>query len=559
MNRLLPNLKIAPLIKPFSGAPIEEFDKTVQQRIDNFDVAAEQFDVLDSQADLLKSQILPFEGDSQVSDLVISKYKDIINQAATAGDYENMVRKVKKNSRDFLTEINPLMQRKQQYDKYVESILGDKDLIGRQKTAAINKVKELNNRKLQPGDQLGDLNLVRPAKFVDAIDLLDKRIQGAKADGGEFIGVPDDFGNVISTKIEELTEKDVARMATDILGGSAEFSSYLASESELGNSDAVQSEIANAVDFVTEKYGFRKTSLDIDKLSNTLGDNNNKIENSIKTTTQQFKVPRKTKFDKTGNLIPEEEKAFGELFFDKIGVKEGDDILTQVDKIAKDVRPFFESVSEWFFQEPKLSDEQKKLRNNIEKGIAESKNKYGQDISNEAYMKSLLSDENLKTVELSPKRQKEETQAFFDSNTGGGKFTGKKAFSNELGFVDVNNLFTKEFDLDIKDLKELREDEVENILTITGQSDPDNRGNNSFFPRYKIASRKGKEYIIDDSDNATPMEIFNHDLYKLAKENGSGTVRKVYYEDNQVYDIDYYWDPVRNSWGIKEIRETSKK
>ena len=559
MSRLLPNLRIAPVIRPFADLPIREFEENVERRIEDFDIARESFDILESQKDILIDQVLPFEGDRQITNEVVNKYTALIDEAAETGDYENMLRQVRRYARDFNKEVTPLLNRKRQYDQYRQDLLKNDKITSRQKSAALARVEQLNNRQLAAGEGLGGLQLITPANFVDITKLLDERIAGVKASGNEFISVPDANGNIIRTRIEEIREDDIRRMAQDIAGGSVEYQNYLQSENELGNLDLATAEFNDAVNFVANKYGCNKTQKFTDRLAT--GDGDGTEDTGGRAVTGQFKVPRSTKFDDVGNIIPEDKRGFGELFAEKMMLGEDSSGWDLIKKAAGNpnmgLNAFARSVTDYFFQEATLSPEQQKVINTIETGRERAGEWYNRDISREAYMQSILADETLPTVELNPDSQRKETQALFDVTTGGGKFTGMKVYSNEKGFLDADKLFKEEFDIDIEDLEELSDDEVKNIMTITEISDPNNNGHNSFFPRYKIASRQGKEFIIDDSKNATAEELFGFKMYNLAKQNGSGTTTTIEPDGNLV-EIDYFWDPINGTWGFTDIRVKNK-
>lgn len=556
MSRLLPNLRLAPVVRPFADLPIEQFEANVERRIQDFDVAQESFDILESQKDILIDQVLPFQSDRQITDEIMNKYSSLIDEAAEAGDYENMLRQVRRYARNFTREVNPLLGRKRQYDEYRRNLLANDKITDRQKNSALARVQQLNNRALSPGESLGSLELITPANFVDINKLLDDRIAGIKASGTEFISTLDDNGNIIRTRIEEITEDDVRRMARDIAGGSVEYQNYLQSETDLGNFDAVSNEFNDAVNFVANKYGFRKVQKFTDRLAT--GDGADTNDQGPRAATSQFRVPRTFKFDDAGNIIPEDKRAFGELFAEKMMLSEDDTGWDLIKRSAMNpalgLAMLSTTVTDYFFQEAKLTPEQQKVVKDIERGRQRANTAYGRDIPREVYMQSLLADETLPTIELSPDSQKKETQALFDVTTGGGKFTGMKVYSNERGFLDADKLFKKEFDIDIEDLEELSDDEVKNIMTITEISDPNNHGHNSFFPRYKIASRRGKEFIIDDSKNATAEELFGFKMYNLAKQNGSGTTTAIEPDGNNLVEIDYFWDPVYSTWGFTNMR-----
>lgn len=261
----LPNFTISPYVKPYVGNANKEVDELVVQRRQDYDLAAETADVLGYQTDTLKQNINPFEPDALYAGELINKYRGQIDQWAERGDYENLIREVKRSTRQFQQEVSPLLARRKAFDDYRKTVQeqyqkGEIDL--EMHNAALNKTKLDNSNVDKATVMSGAFSGFLPSKKVDVSKMLDDAIKGMEAQGkvGKMILDPS-TGTYKVVGGEYRSAKDIYNAAMSYLQGSSEFRNYASTLNALGLTDKLNAESLAGLNYVQQKYQFDKSTL----------------------------------------------------------------------------------------------------------------------------------------------------------------------------------------------------------------------------------------------------------------------------------------------------------
>lgn len=270
----LPDLRLDPIVRPYVPMDLETFSNTVDQKITDYDLAADAYDALGTEADRFTSTVLPYNSDQKVAQNIVGKYRKLIEDAAARGDYENMTRLAKRHARDFMGEAQPLRDRRDAILKMKEAITNDKELTRSMKQASLARIDQMNDTLDEQGNLL-PVKTYNPGKYFDMVDYLNKNISGIKADGKTYITAPDKNGNVRKVDITGLSAKEVQDIAQSFLESSGQFSDYRNTMLELGLSEEFVNEYANAVAGITNKFAFSDINESMSTMNIGDGDSSN--------------------------------------------------------------------------------------------------------------------------------------------------------------------------------------------------------------------------------------------------------------------------------------------
>jgi hypothetical protein len=257
----LPNFNINPYVQPYMGGIQKETGELMDQRVQDYDIAAEGYDVLGYQTDTLLQNVAPFEADRLYGQELMGKYRNVIGEAANRGDYEFMVRDVKKAARQFGAETSPLLARRKAFDGYKQTVQdqyqkGDIDLD--MYNAALNKTVRDNSNVSKEAVQSGSFSGFVPTKKTDLTKYSDDIIKGMESQGliGELISNPD--GTYTIRGGEYRSAKDIEVAVRNALNGSSDVRNYEATLGALGLKDKFEYEKQSAINAVIAKYQFYK-------------------------------------------------------------------------------------------------------------------------------------------------------------------------------------------------------------------------------------------------------------------------------------------------------------
>lgn len=255
----LPDFRINPYVAPYVGGLNKELGETVDQRVKTYEAAAEFDDVLGYQTDTLRQQIAPFEADSQYAGELMNKYRTGINERADKGDYENMLREVKRNARQFSQEITPLIARKEAFNAYrtkIQDAYQKGDIDTEMYNAAMQKTIADNSNVDRTAVMSGAFSGFQPSKREDISKLLDDAIKGMEQQGyiGKIQVNPDGTYSVQGGKYRKA--EDILQAAQQFLLGSSGYKSYATTLGALGLNQKLASETANGLQYVANKYKF---------------------------------------------------------------------------------------------------------------------------------------------------------------------------------------------------------------------------------------------------------------------------------------------------------------
>jgi hypothetical protein len=257
----LPNFAINPYVQPYVGGVQKETGELISQRVQDYDIAAENYDVLGYQTDTLLQNVAPFEADRLYGQELMGKYRNVINEAAERGDYEFMVRDVKKAARQFGAETSPLVARRKAFDGYKQTVQeqyqkGDIDL--EMYNAALNRTIADNSNVDKQTVMSGAFSGFVPTKKMDLTKYLDDFIKGMEAQGRIGKITENGDGTYSISGSEFRTWKDIEVAAQQALLGSSDYSNYATTLMSLGLMDKLQREENGALNAVKAKYTFSK-------------------------------------------------------------------------------------------------------------------------------------------------------------------------------------------------------------------------------------------------------------------------------------------------------------
>lgn len=106
--------------RPFAGSVLPEMTSVAGALQERFDTAQNTEDMLDR---MIKTSVAaPFAADRKMLADLKQTYRNKIGQRVASGDYENMVRNVVLDSRDFMSAYKPIAENQQAYETYKASL-----------------------------------------------------------------------------------------------------------------------------------------------------------------------------------------------------------------------------------------------------------------------------------------------------------------------------------------------------------------------------------------------------------------------------------------------------
>jgi hypothetical protein len=274
----LPDFNFQPIINPYTPLPTRELGSTVSLLKDNYDLTLDNLSKYEQAKGAIQSA--PFDVDRELLNETLSNFDKNFNTIKDAEDYENKLTQSKKLLGKFTGEIQPIIQRKKDYDNIINSIISNPNITD--KDRAINYVKRLES--LQPSLSKTEdgylVNQFDPSKFsnvfipeVNVREILDKAISGAKADvktlppsirnlknrEGQTVG------NLLqSGSIQSLTPEQIRAIALNAIESDKDIQALKIREqsfSDVGLGNNFENYLNAATDYVANKYGYTAEDL----------------------------------------------------------------------------------------------------------------------------------------------------------------------------------------------------------------------------------------------------------------------------------------------------------
>lgn len=569
-------LSYSPYVSQFVGSPIEEFRNTAQTLRDTYDAATAQEDVLTHALESLNAA--DFEGDQAMLNEMRQRYRSIIDQRAQRGDYENLLRAIRKDANKLSAEYAPIQRNMQAYQNYIKSLQDNKD-IGEGTRKAALAFSTHNYKGLDPKNIEGSIfRGYNPAKDVNLVEEADKVIKGWEADG--TIGKPTSDGRIFYSEkntfvrpeevyaaaMNSLLQNPAAR---DYINQEVLFDTYNREDFSMpGREEEFQNlkskfpdrsdkeiygalkrdEILNtASGVIASKYGFSRKD---NKWSEDsaykilLNHRLKKQEEEEKeaTYTDIFKKGDSVLFDENGKIVKLDKKESIFQIMDRLSSSKNG----RWNPNQGDAGNILQSVFEYFSDNNKdLSPEQKEeyetLKHAVKKinpGIKESEipkavEEYGTMLS-----KDLNLPINLYT---NKKKIDNENKRFFDESTGGGDFLTRVIIDSNGNKMTAKEYFKEKFSINVdENLKGSKELPLKG-MTVIGEID----NKNPFTPKGKVGTFRGELFIIDDHFNAGVEDVFAHESNK-ARIKGSHTFQAIDPDDGLKKEFTYIYVPSEN-------------
>lgn len=261
----LPNFNINPYVQPYTGGVSQEFGQAVDQRIKTYEAAQEFDDVLGFQTDTLLQNVAPFDNDIAYAKELMHGTRQNISERAKKGDYENMLREVKRNARNFAGQVQPLIENQKRYNDYLTTLKdsyskGDisLDTYSKAQSSALSNYKGLDKNNIQGSFFRG----FQPSKDVNVSETIDKFLTGWKADGTAKL-VPDGQGGYAKISWEGASEAEIAMASQNYLMGDQTYMGYAQTQNAIGNVDRVTKETTEAILAGMKKHGFNKSDVSL--------------------------------------------------------------------------------------------------------------------------------------------------------------------------------------------------------------------------------------------------------------------------------------------------------
>lgn len=267
----LPDFRINPYVQAPAPGLSEQFGQVTAQKMLDYDTNLAAVDVWADQNTKLKQSVAPFIRDQAYADQVMNETKGQIDQLAEAGDYENAARQIKKGATQFANKIQPLLQNQQRFAGY-STELDELRKSGKIGYDTLQKAREYSTKDyegIDPNNPQGSMfSGFVPTEDVNVSEKVNKFIEGWKADAGSVrdpktgkpigIQVSDDGLTYVRPTWEGANEKHIDAAIRQFLAGDTEFKTYADTQSIIGNSARVKSEMENAIAAAREKAGFYK-------------------------------------------------------------------------------------------------------------------------------------------------------------------------------------------------------------------------------------------------------------------------------------------------------------
>lgn len=261
----LPDLRINPYIQPYTGGLSKDFGEAVDQRIKTYEAASEFDDVLGFQTDTLLQNVAPFENDINYAKELMHNTRQSIAERAQRGDYENMLREVKRNARNFSGQVTPLIENQKRYNDYLTNIKElystgkiSLDTYTKAQTASKSNYKGIDKNNIQGSMFQGFM----PSPDLNVSKTVDEFLTGWKSSGAAKL-IPDGQGGWTKVNWETANENEIMEAAKNYLSGDQGYMGYAQTQNAIGNLDRVNKETTEAIMAGMRKHGFTKMDLGI--------------------------------------------------------------------------------------------------------------------------------------------------------------------------------------------------------------------------------------------------------------------------------------------------------
>lgn len=234
-----------------------------------------------------------------------------------------------------------------------------------------------------------------------------------------------------------------------------------------------------------------------------------------------FKAPEGAiKLNDNGQIIAGGDKLSWSHFFNRNITRQehsGKD-MTDLDTVI----PAIEASWDWMTNNKRsLSKEQKEEVKSLEFALEKTNASLPKEtqLTMPQFISMLHSDMNVPLrLYANKKKVEDESYRFINTATGGGDFLTKKVYTTDGELLTAKEMYADKFGVDVEDPESLAK--FKEGVTIIGDAEPRNLA----FPAAKVGTFQGKTFLIDNSINASALDIFIHDTYKIGRQQGSGEI-----------------------------------
>jgi hypothetical protein len=267
-RRILPSFDFMPIVRPYVPTPTEEFGQTVQQLRTDYESARDYDDKLEQA--LASVRGLDDPGSQAILDELKTNARTRLDERLNKGDYENQLYNTKRDVSKFLGDIQPIMENRQAYEKYVSEIGGRNDIADKQRLIEFEKNRYNQSGGLQRDPRTGQLvNFFQGRQFVGDVNVpqvIDKAMEGTiKQLYPHKIKEIEQFGLLQFAKTERIPLDKIRQIAKTALENDPSVLPYLQQQQLLKGEDASDPNqvIENAItEYAIPKYGQTRTDVD---------------------------------------------------------------------------------------------------------------------------------------------------------------------------------------------------------------------------------------------------------------------------------------------------------
>jgi hypothetical protein len=269
----LPELEFAKIRQAVVPQPIEEFGALTGALNERFDTGQKLLE--DQIAAATALETAPLEVDREKGRILKEDALAKLDAIKQQGDFENQVVNVRRAATDFNQQAIPLIQRQQEFNKFVEDVQSRKDISGANKQRIIKSaIAEVNadptslTTDLDTGITLNNLNRENFQGLVtgdvNATDIFQKAASGVKSKLTKRFGkrvkeiTTDDQGNTIAVMWDQTKERidpnEMAEVLDQEMANNQQLKAFLEREEriakDLGEEFTAQDEVLAARDAV---------------------------------------------------------------------------------------------------------------------------------------------------------------------------------------------------------------------------------------------------------------------------------------------------------------------
>lgn len=222
----VPQLNFTPYINPYVEGATKEYAGLQDRLRQDYDSAAEQYDVLEEASKTMSA--LPI--DEELKNEILQETQGRIKTAAERGDYENLGRIARRESREFAAKYKPVLEQVQNRQEIFSKLdkLFAEGKIKKDVYEASKQYSDLLYTQTGGVKNQGVYTGYNPAQYVNIAEEADKLIEGWKADKKTTIPVLSKDGKTyISKTIEEASPIEIYNTAYETLSKNPEVSSFV--------------------------------------------------------------------------------------------------------------------------------------------------------------------------------------------------------------------------------------------------------------------------------------------------------------------------------------------